>query len=131
MRRQQLARARAAALDVPLEREALLDQVVDVVAQDELVDGVVLEGAADEEDAAAPDQRPDREEVHVDAAGGVVGRMAVLVQDVLQRRGGRGSTCARAGTPPGGAARARRLLERALVVVAQRLARSRGCRAGG
>ena len=85
-RRQQLARARAPALDVPLEREALLDQVVDVLLQHELVDRVVLERAADEEDAAAPHQRPDREEVHVDAAGGVVRRVAVLVQRVLQHQ---------------------------------------------
>ena len=83
-RRQQLAGARAPALDVPLEGEALLDQVVDVAPQDELVDRVVLERAADEEHAAAAHERPDREEVHVDAAGGVVGRVAVLVQRVLQ-----------------------------------------------
>ena len=85
-RRQQLAGARAAALDVPLEREALLDQVVDVVVQHELVDLVVAEAAADEEGAAAPHQRPDREEVHVDAAGRVVGRVAVLVQRVLEHQ---------------------------------------------
>ena len=47
-RRQQLARARPAALDVPLHREALLHQEVDVLAQHELVDGVVLEPAANE-----------------------------------------------------------------------------------
>ena len=83
-RRQQLAGARAPALDVPLEREALLDQRVDVVAQDELVDLVVLEGAADEEHARAPHQRAEREEVHVDAARGVVRGQAVLVQQRLE-----------------------------------------------
>ena len=83
-RRKQLSRTRAAALDVPLEGEALLDQVVDVMAQDELVDGRVLERTPDEEDARAPHQRPEREEVHVDAAGRMVGRQAVLMQDRLQ-----------------------------------------------
>src|SRR5262249_28696066 len=82
--RQQLAGARAAALDVPLEGEALLDQVVDVVLKDELVDRIVLEGAPDEEHAAATHQRADREEVHVDPAGGVIRGVAVLVQSVLQ-----------------------------------------------
>jgi len=83
-RRQQLARARPAALDVPLHREALLDEEVDVLPQDELVDGVVLEAAANEEDARAAEHRPHREEVHVDAAGRVVGRRAVVVEQVLQ-----------------------------------------------
>jgi hypothetical protein len=85
-RRQELSGPRTAALEVPLEREALLDQVVDVLVQDELVGRVVLEAAADEEDAAAADQRPDGEEVHVDAAGGVVRRMAGLVERVLQHQ---------------------------------------------
>ena len=85
-RRQQLARARAAALDVPLEREALLDQVVDVVVQHELVDGVVLERPADEEHAAPAHERPHREEVHVDAARRVIRRVAVLVEKELQDR---------------------------------------------
>jgi hypothetical protein len=54
------------------------------VVQHELVDGVVLERAADEEHAAPPEELPHREEVHVDAAGGVVRRVAVLVERVLQ-----------------------------------------------
>src|SRR6185369_14033288 len=37
-RRHELPRPRASALDVPLEREALLDEIVDVLAKDELVD---------------------------------------------------------------------------------------------
>ena len=44
-----------------------VDEVVDVLAEHELVDRVVLEGAADDEHPAAPDERPDGEEVHVDA----------------------------------------------------------------
>ncbi len=82
--RQQLSRPRAAALDVPLEREALLDQIVDVLPQNELVDRVVLEGAPDEERSAAANERADGKEVHVDAAGRVVRRMPVLVEGVLQ-----------------------------------------------
>jgi hypothetical protein len=85
-RRQQLARAGATALQVPLQGEAFLDQKVDVVAQDELVDRVVLEAAADEEDAAAPHDRAHGEEVHVDAAGGVVRGVALLVERVLQHQ---------------------------------------------
>src|SRR5262249_34900406 len=54
--RQQLARARAPTLDVPFQRETLLDQIVDVLAQHELVDRVVLEGSADEEHATAPEE---------------------------------------------------------------------------
>src|SRR5690606_13972011 len=41
---------------------------------------------ADEEDARAADERPDGEEVHVDAAGGVVRGQVVLPQDELQRQ---------------------------------------------
>ena len=129
-RRQQLAGARAAALDVPLEREALLDQVIDVVVQHELVDLVVAEAAPDEEGPAAPHQRADREEVHVDAAGGVVGGVAVLVQRVLEHemvevrlvRGEEhhGMSAARAPSPPG-ADRGR----------SRAAARSPACRAGG
>src|SRR5262249_30246998 len=53
-RRQELAGARTTAFDVPFQRKALLDQVVDVLAQHQLVHRVVLEGAADEEDPATP-----------------------------------------------------------------------------
>ncbi len=56
------------------------------MAQDELVDGVVLEAPADEEHAAPAHERPHRKEVHVDAAGRVVRRMAVLVQCVLENQ---------------------------------------------
>src|SRR5205085_9334627 len=64
--RRELTGSRAPALDVPLERKALLDEVVDVLAEDELVDHVVLERAADEEQSASPCQRADGEEIHVD-----------------------------------------------------------------
>ncbi len=86
LRREELAGAGAAPLDVELDREALLDQVVDVVVEDELVDLVVLEAPPDEEDAAAPHQRTQREEVHVDSASGVGGRKAVLVEHGLEHR---------------------------------------------
>src|SRR5207244_11192759 len=61
-RRHELTRARARPLDVPLEREALFDQVVDVVVEHELVDLVVLEAPPDEEDARATHERAHGEE---------------------------------------------------------------------
>ena len=80
----QLAGPRPAALDVPLQGEPFLEEVVDVLAKDELVRLVVLELSADEEDAGSPEQRSDEEEVHVDAAGRVVGRQLVLEEHVLK-----------------------------------------------
>jgi hypothetical protein len=80
----ELAGPRAAAFQVPLEREPLLDQVVEIALKDQLVEGVVLEGPSDEEHTSSPYHRTDREEVHVDPACGVIGRGVVLPEDVLQ-----------------------------------------------
>ena len=73
-RRPQFARTRPAPFDVPLQGKALLDQVVDVVTQNGFVDRKILETTANKKSSAAPDQRTHREEVHVDAPGGVVRR---------------------------------------------------------
>src|SRR5262249_13753635 len=84
--RQELPGRGARPLDVPLEREALLDQVVDVLAEHELVDLVVLEGAADEEDPRAAEQPAGGEEGHVDATGRGGGREGGLVEGVLENQ---------------------------------------------
>ncbi len=68
----ELARPGPAALQVPLEVVAPLDEVAEVGPQGELVDGVVLDGPADEDDAAAPQDGPHGPERHVDAAEDVV-----------------------------------------------------------
>jgi hypothetical protein len=79
-RRAQLARPGAAALDVPLEVEALSHEVAEVLAQHRLVDGSVLHAAPDEHVAVAPGDGSDRPEVQVVAAQHVVGRKAVALQ---------------------------------------------------
>ncbi len=48
------------------------DQVVDVMRENVFVDRVIAEGATDKEDARSTDELPEREEVHVDAAGRVI-----------------------------------------------------------
>ena len=68
----------------PLEREAILDEVVEIRPQHVLVELVVLEGPADEERPGVADQRSDREEVHVDAGGRVVRRHVVLPEEELK-----------------------------------------------
>ncbi len=65
--RQHLAGARAGALDGPAQVEPLLDDVADVFSQDVLVELVVADVAADEDDTGAPQQRPHRPERQVDA----------------------------------------------------------------
>src|SRR5205807_5077965 len=72
--RAELAGAGPAALQVPLEVVALLDQVAEVAAEGEFVDGLVLDRAADEDDAAAPQDGPHRPERDVDPAENVVAR---------------------------------------------------------
>jgi hypothetical protein len=79
-RRAQLAGPGAAALQVPLDVEALGDEVAEVLAHGELVDRVVAEGAADEDEAGALAQRTDRPEGHVAAGEQVVAREVVLVE---------------------------------------------------
>lgn len=74
--RAELPGAGPASLQVPLEVVAPLDQVAEVGAQGELVDGVVFDGAADEHDAAAPQDRPHRPERHVHTAEDVVAGQA-------------------------------------------------------
>ena len=71
--RAELAGAGPAALQVPLEVVAPLDEVAEVPLEGHLVDGVVPDGAADEDDAAAAQDGPHGPERHVDAAQHVVG----------------------------------------------------------
>src|SRR5205807_4212548 len=79
-RRAQLARPAASALDVPLEVEALGDEVAEVLAHGELVDRVVAEAAPDEDEPRALAERADRPERHVAAADDVVARKLVRVE---------------------------------------------------
>src|SRR6185503_14710533 len=79
LRRTELARPRPRALDVPLEREPLLHEVAEVLAQHPPVHDGVLHVAADEDAAGAPKDGAERPERHVDAGEGVHRREAVLV----------------------------------------------------
>jgi hypothetical protein len=74
----QLPRPGTAPFDVPLQGEPLLEEVVEVLAQDELVRLVVLELPSDEEDARPAQQGTDEKEVHVDATRRVVEGEPVL-----------------------------------------------------
>ncbi|MCO5591803.1 hypothetical protein L7F22_045795 [Adiantum nelumboides] len=78
----QLAGARPAALHVPLEVEALGHEPGEVLADHRLVDGVVAEAAADEDDAAAPGERLEAGDAQVVAAEDVVAREVVGPQHV-------------------------------------------------
>ncbi|MEZ4249014.1 MAG: hypothetical protein R3B99_12320 [Polyangiales bacterium] len=69
LRREQLARARASALDEELEREALDDQPAHVGVDEHGVELLALERPADEERAAPPEDRAEREEREVVARG--------------------------------------------------------------
>ena len=71
-------------LEVPLEGESLLHQIIEVLAEDELVRLVVLELAADEEDPGSANHRAYRQKVQVGATGCVIRREVVLVQRVLE-----------------------------------------------
>ena len=84
-RRQELARARAPALDEELLVEAALHQRVDEAAQRLLVDRVVLERAAQEVRARAGQDPAHREERHVDAGRGVRRREARREQERVER----------------------------------------------
>ena len=79
-RRTQLAGARPAALDVPLEVEALAEQVAQILAEDRLVDGRILHAPSDEDVAVTPSDRPKRPEVEVAAPEHVIRREPVPVQ---------------------------------------------------
>ena len=80
LRRAQLAGPRAAALHVPLEVEPLRRQPREVLADDGLVDRVLAEAAADEDDPAAPRQGLQAPDAQVVAAEHVVAREVVRPQ---------------------------------------------------
>ena len=84
LRRQDLPGTAATALDEELLRVAFADEVLEVLPEDELVDGIALERAADEVCAGAAEERPHRPERHVDAGEDVRRRQEVLVEDVRQ-----------------------------------------------
>ena len=79
--REQLPRARPAALDEELLREAVGEEPLHVRGHDRAVHAVALEAAPDEERSAHAQKPPDRPEVQV-VAGRDVGRLqAVVVAD--------------------------------------------------
>ena len=79
-----LAGARAAALEVPLQVEALGQQEREVLLDHGLVDLVVAEAAADEHDAGPPRQVADRPDAEVGAAHHVVAREVVAGEHVAE-----------------------------------------------
>src|SRR5262249_19215848 len=84
LRRQDLARPAAAALDEELERVALSDHHAEVAMEDQLVELVVVEGSADEERPGAAQEPAERPEREVDAGGDVRRRQEVVAEDVRQ-----------------------------------------------
>ena len=82
-----LAGARAPALEVPLEVEALGQQEREVLLDHGLVDLVVAEAAADEDDAGPPGQVADRPDPEVGAAHHVVAREVVAGEHVAEHQG--------------------------------------------
>ena len=76
----QLAGARAPALDVPLEVLTVLGEPAHVLAQRELVDRVVAEAAADEDEPGPSPHRAHGPERDVDAAELVGGRQSGALQ---------------------------------------------------
>ncbi len=86
-RRQQLAGARSRSLQRPQQREALLDEVVDVAAKRRLVDLVVLERAPQEDDAGTPGEGAQARCVQVDAAERERQRQVRIEQHQRQRHG--------------------------------------------
>ena len=85
-RRAQLAGPRAAALHVPLEVEALGQQVAEVLAQRQLVDLVVAGAAPDEDEPGPPGQQADRPDAEVVAADYVVAGEIMLGEDVGEQQ---------------------------------------------
>ena len=79
-----LAGARAPALEVPLQVEALGQQEREVLLDHGLVDLVVAEAAADEHDAGPPRQVADRPDAEVGAAHHVVAREVVAGEHVTE-----------------------------------------------
>ena len=65
LRREELAGARAAALEEELDGEAVADEPANVGVDDGGVEAIALEAPADEEGAGAPEDGPDREEREV------------------------------------------------------------------
>src|SRR5579884_347742 len=84
LRREDLSRARAPALDEELLRVAFADEEREVLPEHHLVELVVVEGAPDEEGPGAAEERSERPEVEVVARGGVRRREVVRVEDVAQ-----------------------------------------------
>ena len=78
--RQQLAGAGARALQRPKQREPFLDQVIDVPAKRRLVDLVILERAAQENDAAAAPDSAEARGIQVDATEREWQRQVCFVQ---------------------------------------------------
>ena len=84
--RQQLAGARAAALDEELDVERLAQQLAHVGAEDRAVELVALEDAAQEEGAAAAEEEAERPEGQVGAGGDVRRHQIVLEEHVRQHQ---------------------------------------------
>ena len=66
-RRRQFAGAGAGALDGPGQRHLVANQVVDVAAKDQFVDGIFLESAAQENGSHPAGEAAEAEEIHIDA----------------------------------------------------------------
>src|SRR5579885_485831 len=84
LRREDLSRPRAPALDEELLRVAFADEKREVLPEHHLVELVVVEGAPDEERARTAEERSERPEVEVVARGDVRRRQVVGVEDVAQ-----------------------------------------------
>ena len=106
---QQLARARAAALDEDLDVMAIEQQPAHVRVDDRAVQLLALEAAADEERAAAPQDRAERKEAEVVARGDQRRRQLLASRRRRSAPGSRRGSCgwAAGSAGPGAPPRAR------------------------
>ena len=81
-RRHQLAEPRACSLECPGHREALLEQITDIIAQHELVDRIILETPANENRAGPAQHETETEKIQIDATKNMNERQVILISQV-------------------------------------------------